>query len=161
MAICRSRRIHYLRSPRLARTAFRFCHCRGRTRRPVLYHDARPHATDRSTADHARSGEPVDHPIEPPGDGCDRAQGDFTLTVSPEGMNLPRPIGLLPAPRPPEGVPEGSVPAASLPERETPPDIFNGRASAARAQTGAEKGTGGTDRHRPHREDGDRELGWK
>jgi uncharacterized protein (TIGR03435 family) len=49
-----------------------------------------------------------------------RAKFDFTLTFSPEGMNLPKPVGLMPAPPPPEG----SVPEASLPEGETPPDIF-------------------------------------
>jgi uncharacterized protein (TIGR03435 family) len=63
-----------------------------------------------------------------------KAKYDFTLTFSPEGMNGPMgPMGLMPPPPPPGGGGGGGAPsAASLPEAETPPDIF----SAIQAQLG-------------------------
>jgi uncharacterized protein (TIGR03435 family) len=61
-----------------------------------------------------------------------QAKYDFTLTFSAEGMNMgmPMPIGMAPAPPPGGG--GGAAPTASLPEGETPPDLF----AAIQAQLG-------------------------
>ena len=66
-----------------------------------------------------------------------KAKYDFTLTFSPEGMNAPMgpmgPMGaMVPvAPPMPSGAAAGAAPA-SLPEADTPPDIFR----AVRGQLG-------------------------